>query len=67
MAIKKQDIHKVAPAIDSIAGHTEEADTEEWDETQALLNDPVFMESHERAEKDRADGISRKFAEIRRI
>ena len=67
MAKKKEKIHKATTAIDSMAERTGETDTEEWDETQELLNDPVFMESHARAEKDRADGVSRKFAEIRRI
>ena len=67
MATKKEKIHKSSPAIDSTAGSTEETDTEEWDETQELLKDPVFMKSHERAEKDRANGVSKKFAEIRRI
>ncbi|MDE0298565.1 MAG: hypothetical protein OXN17_08040 [Candidatus Poribacteria bacterium] len=66
MATKKDKIHKASPAIDSTAGRTVEADGEEWDESQELLNDPVFMESHERAENDRANGDSRRFAEIRR-
>ncbi|MDE0298569.1 MAG: hypothetical protein OXN17_08060 [Candidatus Poribacteria bacterium] len=67
MATKKDKLHKAPTAIDSMAGRRGETDIEEWDETQELLNDPVFMESHARAEKDRADGISRKFAVIRRI
>ncbi len=62
----KEKIHMTSPAIDSTAGRTGETDREEWDETQELLNDPVFMKSHERAEKDRANGVSRKFSEIRR-
>ena len=64
---EKEKNHKAAPAIDSAAGRTGETNAEEADETQELLNDPVFMESHARAEKDRANGVSKKFAEIRRI
>lgn len=67
MATKKEKIHKAAPAVDSMAGRAGETNPEEADETQELLDDPVFMKSHERAEKDRANGISRKFAEIRRL
>ena len=67
MVTKKEKIHKAAPAVDSMAGRIAEADGEEWDETQELLNDPVFMESHARAEKDKANGVSKKFAGIRRI
>ena len=70
MATEKEKIHIAPPAIDSTLGRTEEADREEWDETQELLNDPFFMRSHERAEKDRANGVSngvsKKFSEIRR-
>ena len=62
----KEKIRMASPAIDSTAGRTGEADHEEWDETQELLKDSVFMKSHERAEKDRANGVSRKFSEIRR-
>ena len=67
MAKEYDKIHKASHAVDAMEGRTGETDTEEWDVTQELLNDPVFMESHARAEKDRTDGISRKFAEIRRI
>ena len=67
MATKKEKIHKASPAGDSTAGRTAEADGEEWDETQELLNDLVFMKSHERAEKDRGNGVSKRFSEIRRI
>ena len=63
---KKVKIHMASPAIDSTAGRTAEADREEWDETRELLKDPVFMKSHEGAEKDWANGVSKKFAEIRR-
>ena len=66
MDAKKEKVGMASPAIDSTPGRTEEADREEWDETQELLNDSVFMRSHERAEKDRANGVSRKFSEIRR-
>ena len=66
MATKKEKIQMASPAIDSTAGRTGETDREEWDETQELLNDPVFMKSHERAEKDRANGVSKRFSEIRR-
>ena len=66
MATKKEKIHIAPPAIDSTLGRTEEADREEWDGTQELLDDPVIMKSHERAEKDRANGVSKKFSEIRR-
>ncbi len=67
MATEKEKIHMASPAIDSMPGRTAEADHEEWDGTQELLDDPVFMKSHERAERDRANGVSKKFAEIRRI
>ena len=66
MATKKEKIQMASPAIDSTAGRTGETDREEWDETQELLNDPVFMKSHGRAEKDRANGVSKRFSEIRR-
>ena len=66
MATKNEKTHQPSPVIDSTAGRTAEADGEEWGETQELLNDPVFMKSHERAEKDRANGVSKKFSEIRR-
>ena len=67
MAKEYDKIHKASPAVDSTARRTAEADGEEWDETQELLNDRVFMKSHERAEKDRANGVSKRFSEIRRI
>ncbi len=66
MQEKKEKIHMASPAIDSATGGTGDAEREEWDETQELLNDPVFMKSHARAEKDRANGVSKKFSEIRR-
>ncbi len=66
MATKKEKVHMASTAIDSTAERTGETDREEWDETQELLNNPVFMKSHEGAEKDRANGVSRKFSEIRR-
>ena len=62
MAAKKEKIHRASHAIESTGGHT----GEKWDETQELLDDPVFMKSHEPAERDRANGVSRKLAEIRR-
>ena len=67
MATKKERTHQPSPVIDSTAGRTAGADGEERDETQELLNDPVFMKSHARAEKDRANGVSKKFAQIRRF
>ena len=67
MATEKEIDNKAAPAVDSTAGSIGETDTEEGDETQELLDDPVLVESHGRAEKDRANGVSRRFAEIRRI
>ena len=66
MATKKEKILMESSAIDSTAGRTTEAEHEEWDETRELLNDPVFMKSHEQAEKDRKNGVSKKFSEIRR-
>ena len=66
MVAKKEKTHTASPVIDAPAGRTAEADSEEWDETQELLNDPDFMKSHARAEKDRANGVSRKFSEISR-
>ena len=41
---KKVKIHRASHAIESTGGHT----GEKWDETQELLDDPVFMKSHER-------------------
>ena len=66
MEAKKDKIYTASPAIDSTLGSAGDADHEEWDETQELLNDPIFMKSHERAEKDRANGVSKKFSKIRR-
>lgn len=59
IATKNYKIHKAPPALDSTAGRTAEADGEEWDETQELLDDPVFMESHAWAENDKANGVAR--------
>ena len=66
MPEKKEKIHMASPAIDSAAAGTGDVEHDEWDETQELLDDPVFMKSHEQAEKDRANGVSKKFSDIRR-
>ncbi|MDE0042975.1 MAG: hypothetical protein OXT74_13130 [Candidatus Poribacteria bacterium] len=67
MATKMDKLHKASPAVNSTAGRAEATDSEAWNETQELLDDPVFMESHARAEKDKANGVSKKFSGIRRI
>lgn len=67
MATENNKNQTVSPGVDTMEGRTGETDTEEWAETQELLNDPVFMESHARAEKDRAKGVSKKLSEIRKI
>ena len=67
MGTTKEKNQMASRAIDFAAGGTGDGEREEWDETQELLNDPVFMKSHEQAVKDRANGVSKKFSEIRRM